>query len=59
MRELTIDELIEVVKLRVKRRKLLFEEPKTINERRMNQAKRVRVNAKLFQLTRNPIYINF
>jgi hypothetical protein len=58
-RELTLDQQIEVINLRVKRRKLLAEETKTERGTKTNLHRRIRVSAKLFELTRNPIYIHF
>jgi hypothetical protein len=59
MRELTLDQEIEVVQLRVKRRQLLLEKTITDTERKFNQMKRRNVSNRLFVLTRNPIYIHF
>ena len=59
MVELTLNQQIEVVTLRVQRRQLLSEEPNTELERKQNLKKRLKLSARLFQLTRNPIYIHF
>ncbi len=59
MRELTLDQEIEVVQLRVKRRQLLLEKTITDTEKKFNQMKRRNVSNRLFELTRNPIYIHF
>ena len=57
--EMTLDHLIEVVKLRVKRRELLLEDCPTYEEMRKNLKKRMLVRDKLYSLTKNPIYIHF
>jgi hypothetical protein len=59
MVELTLNQQIEVVTLRVQRRQLLSEEPNTELGRKQNLKKRLKLSARLFQLTRNPIYIHF
>lgn len=57
--EMTLDHLIEVVKLRVKRRELLLEECPTYEEMRKNLKERILLRDKLYSLTKNPIYIHF
>jgi len=59
MEELTLEQEIEVIALRVKRRKLLSEEPSTDSGMKSNLRKRLIVSGRLFELTRNPIYIHF
>jgi hypothetical protein len=59
MEELTLEQEIEVIALRVKRRKLLSEEPSTDSGMKSNLKKRLTVSGRLFELTRNPIYIHF
>jgi hypothetical protein len=59
MEELTLEQEIEVIALRVKRRKLLSEEPSTDTGMKSNLKKRLAVSGRLFELTRNPIYIHF
>lgn len=57
--EMTLDHLMEVVKLRVKRRELLLEDCPTYEDMRKNLKKRMLVRDKLYSLTKNPIYIHF
>jgi hypothetical protein len=59
MEELTLEQEIEVIALRVKRRQLLSEEPSTDTGMKSNLKKRLTVSGRLFELTRNPIYIHF
>jgi hypothetical protein len=59
MEELTLDQQIEVINLRVERRQLLAEEPSDDTGMKLNLKKRLIVSGKLFELTRNPIYIHF
>jgi hypothetical protein len=59
MQGLTLDQQIEVINLRVERRKLLAIEPNNEHERKTNYKDRLRLSARLFHLTRNPIYIHF
>lgn len=54
-----IDQEIEIIKLRVKRRELLLKECTTTKESNLNLKQRLKVSSKLFSLTKNPIYINF
>ena len=54
-----IDQEIEIIKLRVKRRELLLKECTTTKESNLNHKQRLKVSSKLFSLTKNPIYINF
>lgn len=56
---MTLDHLMEVVKLRVKRRELLLEDCPTYEDMRKNLKKRMLVRDKLYSLTKNPIYIHF
>lgn len=57
--EMTLDHLMEVVKLRVKRRELLLEDCPTYEDMRKNLKKRMLIRDKLYSLTKNPIYIHF
>jgi hypothetical protein len=57
--ELTLDQQIEVINLRVERRQLLAEEPPDDTGMKLNLKKRLIVSGRLFELTRNPIYIHF
>lgn len=57
--ELTLEQEIEVIALRVQRRKLLAEESNTDSGMKSNLKKRLCVSGRLFELTRNPIYIHF
>jgi hypothetical protein len=59
MKELTLEQQIEVVALRVERRQLLAEEPLDDTGMKLNLKKRLTVSGRLFELTRNPIYIHF
>jgi hypothetical protein len=59
MEELTLDQQIEVINLRVERRQLLAEEPSDDTGMKLNLKKRLTVSGRLFELTRNPIYIHF
>jgi len=59
MEELTLDQQIEVINLRVERRQLLAEEPLDDTGMKLNLKKRLTVSGRLFELTRNPIYIHF
>jgi hypothetical protein len=59
MEELTLDQQIEVINLRVERRQLLAEEPSDDTGMKSNLKKRLTVSGRLFELTRNPIYIHF
>jgi hypothetical protein len=59
MEELTLDQQIEVINLRVERRRLLSEEPSDDTGMKSNLKKRLTVSGRLFELTRNPIYIHF
>jgi hypothetical protein len=59
MEELTLEQEIEVIALRVKRRQLLSEELSTDSGMKSNLKKRLTVSGRLFELTRNPIYIHF
>jgi hypothetical protein len=59
MEELTLDQQIEVINLRVERRQLLAEEPSDDTGMKSNIKKRLTVSGRLFELTRNPIYIHF
>jgi hypothetical protein len=54
-----IDREIEIVELRVKRRNLLLKECTTESQSKVNLKNRQRVSARLFSLTKNPIYIHF
>ena len=57
--ELTLEQEIEVIALRVQRRKLLAEESNTDSGMKSNLKRRLAISSRLFQLTRNPIYIHF
>jgi hypothetical protein len=59
MEELTLEQEIEVIALRVQRRELLSEEPLDDTGMKLNLKKRLIVSGRLFELTRNPIYIHF
>jgi hypothetical protein len=59
MEELTLEQQIEVINLRVERRQLLAEEPSDDTGMKLNLKKRLTVSGRLFELTRNPIYIHF
>ncbi len=59
MEELTLDQQIEVINLRVERRRLLAEESTDDSGMKSNLKKRLCVSGRLFELTRNPIYIHF
>lgn len=54
-----IDREIEIVQLRVERRKLLLKPCSNDEESKINLKKRKRVSTRLFSLTKNPIYIHF
>lgn len=54
-----IDREIEIVELRVKRRNLLLKECNTDQESKKNLKQRLKISARLFSLTNNPIYIHF
>ena len=53
------DQELEIIKLRVERRNLLLKECNTLDESRINRKRRMQASAKLFSLTKNPIYIHF
>jgi len=53
MEELTLDQQIEVINLRVERRQLLAEEPSDDTGMKSNLKKRLTVSGRLFELTRN------
>ncbi len=57
--KLTLEQEIEVINLRVERRRLLSEEPSDDTGMKSNLKKRLTVSGRLFELTRNPIYIHF
>jgi hypothetical protein len=57
--ELTLEQAIEVVNLRVERRRLLAEESTNDSALKLNLKRRLATSEKLFKLTRNPIYIHF
>ena len=57
--ELTLEQAIEVVNLRVERRRLLAEESTNDSALKLNLKRRLATSAKLFKLTSNPIYIHF
>ena len=59
MEELTLEQQIEVIALRVQRRRLLAEEPTDDPGMKSNLKRRLCVSGRLFELTRNPIYIHF
>jgi hypothetical protein len=59
MEELTLEQEIEVIALRVQRRELLSEEPSDDTGMKLNLKKRLIISGRLFELTRNPIYIHF
>ena len=54
-----IDREIEIVQLRVQRRKLLLKKCNNDDESKINLKKRKIVSGRLFSLTKNPIYIHF
>lgn len=57
--EINIDREIEIIKLRVKRREFLLKKCNNDEESKINLRKRKNFSAKLFSLTKNPIYIHF
>ena len=54
-----IDREVEIVQLRVERRKLLLKKCNNDDESKINLKKRKIVSGRLFSLTKNPIYIHF
>lgn len=56
---LTFEQEVEVISLRVERRRLLAEESANDSALKLNLKKRLATSGKLFELTRNPIYIHF
>jgi hypothetical protein len=54
-----IDREIEIVTLRVKRRELLLKPCNNEPESKANLKQRLKTSARLFSLTKNPIYIHF
>jgi hypothetical protein len=54
-----IDKLLEIRDLKEERKRLLMAFTSTDTEMKVNQVRRKRISKKLFELTLNPIYINF
>lgn len=54
-----IDREIEIVQLRIERRNLLLKPCKNDEESKVNLKKRKVISGRLYNLTKNPIYIHF